>query len=426
MPTPFISNSRRRRRRWPWILAVLVVLLAGAGVAVYLLWGKKPADVSNPNAEFQDTQDQAAQPPPTTAKKKKRETFVWSTYGYSGTRTRYLNTDLKPPFKVLWKYAGGDLIEFQPALANGNLYFLKNHGTAIALSAKTGDVKWQRRIGDLNASSPTYAKGKLYVTTLSPGQALRIDANTGKVEWRKKLPSRTESSPLYLNGRVYFGSENGTVYALNAKDGSNVWTYRAGGAVKAALSYSSGKLYFGDYSGAVTALNVDGSKAWSTATNGLSFGRSGRFYSTPAVAYGRVYLGNTDGKVYSFVARNGELAWSHSTGAYVYAAPAVARVPGTKPSVYIGSYDGHFYSLDARSGKQLWNYDAGGKISGAPTVIGDVVYFSNLAAKETNGLDVKTGRRIFKIKRGAFNPVISDGKRLYLTGYSSQYALVPK
>ena len=27
---------------------------------------------------------------------------------------------------------------------------------------------------------------------------------------------------------------------------------------------------------------------------------------------------------------------------------------------------------------------------------------------------------------GAFNPVISDGKRIYLTGYSSQYALVPQ
>ena len=35
---------------------------------------------------------------------------------------------------------------------------------------------------------------------------------------------------------------------------------------------------------------------------------SGTFYSTPAVAYGRVYIGSTDGKVYSFGASSGEAA----------------------------------------------------------------------------------------------------------------------
>ncbi|MEA2478290.1 MAG: hypothetical protein QOJ07_212 [Thermoleophilaceae bacterium] len=424
MPSPFISNSRRNRRRWPWILAALVVLLAGAGLGVWLIWGKKTKDVTNPNAEFQDTGGGPAQP---DKKKRRGETFVWSTYGFSETRTRYLNAAIKPPFKPLWKYAGGDLIEFQPVLAKGTLFFLKNHGIAVALDAKTGKVRWQRRVGSLNASSPTWDKGKLYLTTLSPGQALSLDAKTGKILWRKKLPSRTESSPLVLNGRVYFGSEDGTVYAVKAKDGSNVWTHKAGGAVKAAPAYSGGKIYFGDYGGSVTALNIkDGSTAWNTGTSGREFGRSGQFYSTPALAYGRVYLGNTDGRVYSFVARTGQLAWSHSTGAYVYAAPAVATVPGTKPTVYIGSYDGNFYALDARDGSQRWKYGAGGKISGAPTIIGTVVYFSNLASKETSGLDVKSGKRVFKIKRGAFNPVISDGKRIYLTGFSSEYALVPK
>src|SRR3954452_21114965 len=102
MPTPFISNSRRRRRRWPWILAVVVVLLAGAGLATYLIWGKEPGDVSNPNAEFSDTQDQPAQPDQAPVKKKRKgETFIWGTYGYGETRARYLNTDLKPPFKPL-------------------------------------------------------------------------------------------------------------------------------------------------------------------------------------------------------------------------------------------------------------------------------------------------------------------------------------
>ena len=417
----FVSNARRRRRRWPWILGGLLVVGAGIAVGVYLLFFQKPGNVNNENAPFES--QPAQQPPP---KKKKGETFKWPIYGYTPQRTRYLDTTLRPPYKTLWKFGKGSLIEFQPVLANGWLYLVENSGTAFAINAKTGKIRWQRKVGSLNASSPAWDHNRLYIATLS--QAITcLNARNGKVIWKKSLPSRSESSPIVVKGVVYFGSEDGTVYAYRASDGRKVWTYHAGGAVKAALAYNKGMLIFGDYGGDVTALRAkDGSKLWSAGTSGRSFNRSGNFYSTPAIAFGRVYLGNTDGFVYSFVAKNGELAWRHGTGSYVYAAPAVANVPKFGPTVYIGSYDGNFYALDARSGNVKWTYSAGGKISGAPTIVGDIVYFSNLAEKSTSGIAVRSGKRVWKSARGAFNPIISDGKRLYFTGYSSEFALQPK
>jgi outer membrane protein assembly factor BamB len=254
-----------------------------------------------------------------------------------------------------------------------------------------------------------------------------FDAKTGKRKWKRNLPSRSESSPVVVDDRVYFGSEDGTVYGMRADDGGILWKYHAGGAVKAALAYRDGILYFGDYSGTVTALRAsNGSKLWSTDTSGRAFQQSGRFYSTPAVAYGRVYLGNTDGFVYSFGAHSGQLAWRYQTGAYVYSAPAIGPGPGGRPTVFIGSYDSHFYAFDARSGNVLWRYAAAGRISGAPTVIGRVVYFSDLDSRGTSGLDVRTGRRLFKRHTGKFNPMISDGKRMYMTGFSTIYAMVPR
>jgi outer membrane protein assembly factor BamB len=227
-----------------------------------------------------------------------------------------------------------------------------------------------------------------------------------------------------VNGVVYFGSEDGTVYAYRASNGAKVWTYHAGGAVKAGLAYNKGNLYFGDYSGAVTALRAsNGSRVWSTGTSGASFNRSGQFYSTPAVAYGRVYLGNTDSFIYSFVARTGQLAWRHSTGAYVYAAPAVGTVPRLGPAVFIGSYDGNFYAIDARSGGTRWTYHVGGRISGAPTLIGDIVYFSSLGNHDTSGLNVRNGKRVWHFQHGAFNPMVADGKRFYLTTNSNVLGL---
>ena len=39
---------------------------------------------------------------------------------------------------------------------------------------------------------------------------------------------------------------------------------------------------------------------------------------------------------------------------------------------------------------------------------------------------MRSGVPVFKFPHGGFNPVISDGSKLYLTGYSSLYGLIPK
>jgi outer membrane protein assembly factor BamB len=143
------------------------------------------------------------------------------------------------------------------------------------------------------------------------------------------------------------------------------------------------------------------------------------------VAFGRVYMGNTDGRVYSFSASSGKLAWSKSTGGYVYASPAVAQVPGGRPLVYIGSYSGRFYALDARSGAVRWSRGGNGKISGGATVIGDIVFYADLGKRRTIGLDARSGRKVYEHPRGSYNPVVSDGETIYLTGYHAMYGLQP-
>jgi len=162
-------------------------------------------------------------------------------------------------------------------------------------------------------------------------------------------------------------------------------------------------------------------------TDGAHFGfGSGQFYSTPAVAFGRVYMGNTDGRVYSFGARTGALAWATGTGTYVYASPAVADPKGLGPTVYIGSYDGNFYAFNAQSGAMRWRHAAGGRISGSATVLGGAVYYSVLGSRTTAGLDVVTGRQVFSFPDGAFTPTIADYHAIYLVGYSSIYQLLPR
>jgi outer membrane protein assembly factor BamB len=146
-------------------------------------------------------------------------------------------------------------------------------------------------------------------------------------------------------------------------------------------------------------------------------GGHGAIYSSPAVAYGRVYVGSIGGGVYALGAATGDLLWAHATGGYVYASPAVWQ-----HLVLVGSYDHRFYAFDAGTGDVRWQFDAGGPISGSASVIGGLVYLSTLAGR-TFALDAATGRPARSWPDGKYSPAVADGSRLYVTGLGKLYAL---
>ena len=73
------------------------------------------------------------------------------------------------------------------------------------------------------------------------------------LRWAFGFPDASSAwaQPSVADGRVYVGSQNGTVYALDARSGCVRWTFAAAGGVRTAVTLSSGIAYFGD-----TAANV--------------------------------------------------------------------------------------------------------------------------------------------------------------------------
>jgi hypothetical protein len=108
----------------------------------------------------------------------------------------------------------------------------------------------------------------------------------------------------------------------------------------------------------------------------------------------------------------------------VYSSAAVQNTAGVGPTVYFGSYDGNFYALNARSGAVRWTFRSGGKISGSPTIVGKTVYFSSLGKHRTYGLNTANGHVVFSKGYGAFDPVVSDGTRLFVAGARSLSAYI--
>jgi outer membrane protein assembly factor BamB len=420
-----IRRLRLRSKRVRLGLLAFAVLIAAVALGGYLYERHRTGSIYHPHARF------IAEPTPTLPVRGP-DRFSWPLYGYTKDHTRFFpaSATLRPPFKKLWQRNAHTTLEFPPVIYANHILQLGDNGMLTALDKYTGKTFWARSLGTLAASTPAVTSKTVYVTLMKSagggGRVYALDFKTGRTRWWRDLSSASESSPMLDANKLIFGSQSGTVYALDAKRGNVLWTYHAAGSVKASPTLSGGTLYFGDYSGHVQAVSEQsGRLLWRSGSEGALLG-SGTFYSTSAVVYGRVFLGNTDGRVYAYDASSGRLDWAVQTGAYVYASPAVTNAPGLGPTLYVGSYDGTFYALNARSGGVSWKFHAGGRISGSATIVGRTVYFADLGDRRTYGLGISTGRVMFQTNTGSFDPVISDGHNIYLTGTTGLHALAPR
>jgi outer membrane protein assembly factor BamB len=358
----------------------------------------------------------------------------WPVFGRVPERTHYLPAHkrvLDPPLRQVWSINTHALIEFPPVLAHGVAFVVNKFGNVKAVRLSDRKVLWERVVDPRDSgkpndvTAPVYHEGKVFFAYLG-GDVVAVDASTGKQDWRRNLHAHLESSPMVVGGTLYLGDDETDVVALRASDGSERWRFNSPAAIKASPSYHDGRLYVADYEGSMFSLEAaSGKPVWRTNTTKVPpFGQGG-FFSSPAIGFGRLYAARDDGTVFAFDEKTGKVAWSFPTGGPVYGSPALARVPGTPPSVYIGSENGRLYALDALNGKQRWRYGVGGPIPGTAVVIGHTVYTSSFKTDTTIGLDAVTHRKTFQLKQAGYTPVVSDGRHIYLIGYFDLIGLQP-
>jgi outer membrane protein assembly factor BamB len=416
-----------RRRRIALIVVGCVILAVGAGAIAWALSRSSAHSIAgSASTEFVTTAGPESKPRP----KKLIETVPWPTYGLDNQRTRFAGDfRLRPPFRRVWRYRAGSLIEFPPPIAYGALYVPVERGFVDALDAKTGKRLWRHHYRACIAATPAVDQGLVFVAMMNPckqphdgrpGLLVALSARTGHEVWRFDLGA-TESSPLVVNGVVYVGSRDHRLYALKARTGKLLWSYDTGGEIKSAPAYVAGTVFVGAYNGYLYAIDArTGRLRWRAASEKVVLRGRGGFYANPAIAYGRIFIGNTDGAVYAFGATRGALLWARKTGGYVYGSAAIWN-----QTIYVGSYDHTFYALDAATGAVKWKFKANGPISGSATVMDGIVYFSTLAER-TYGLDARTGRVVWTFKDGQYSPLVAQSGLAFLVGRGSIYALAPR
>ena len=160
------------------------------------------------------------------------------------------------------------------------------------------------------------------IAQLNPQQVTQL-----KLKWAFGFPgaSATYSQPTSYAGKLFVGSEDGTVYALDASTGCIWWTFRAADTVKTAISIGNGHTaFFGDTTGYFYAVDSNnGSQIWRVRPE--SHPRS-RITGSPLLVGNRLYVPISSGEE---------------------GASADPRYPCC-------TFRGSVVALDTTTGKQIW------------------------------------------------------------------------
>jgi polyvinyl alcohol dehydrogenase (cytochrome) len=158
-----------------------------------------------------------------------------------------------------------------------------------------------------------------------------------KLKWAFAMPGAASAAwaqPTVVGGALFIGSDNGFVYALDARSGCVHWSFEAKGQVRSAIVIGDvpatpGVRYaafFGDYRGYVYAVNAEtGTELWSLRVDEHE---GAKITGAPVVdpAGGRLYVPVT--------------SWE--------------EIPAPDLTYKCCTFQGSVVALDVKNGKQIW------------------------------------------------------------------------
>jgi outer membrane protein assembly factor BamB len=277
--------------------------------------------------------------------------------------------------RLVWQIGSGGMYKSSFCVFENRLYIGNTDNLLRCIDAQSGRTVWTHDTGKDLDSSPCVVGGRLYVAGEN-GHVRCLDPRSGKLIWKTFVgglsegsllgSNGSETSPAIADGELYGATYDGELYSLDIKTGSKRWVANTGDDTDASVTIAGELIYAGAQEKAPNLYafaRADGREVWRYAGNAKGY------WSTPAVAEGRVHVGGEDGSLHTLDARTGAALWTFPTGDGIWSSPSV--VDGR---VIFGSRDFHLYCLDAKSGTEVWRVKLDGRIISSPCIVGGTIW----------------------------------------------------
>lgn len=312
----------------------------------------------------------------------------WSMFKNDISHSGYTADVVSPTPTLQWTKKLGFETDSSPVIVNDILYIGTNFGLH-ALDVKSGKELWTFHTNGFLKSVPAVSNEVVYFGA-DDRKFYALNARNGSLLWiNDEAVSGYKASPAVVNNIVYIMPVDGSFYAFDTRNGGVIWSTLVGKISESSPAIGEGIITFGTDGGTILALDSStGKEKWryNAAVSDIK--------SSPVIADGTVFIGSNDGSVYAFAANNGALKWKYSTRDNVESSPSVKN-----GVVYAGSRDSSFFALDALTGSEKWKLQNLGPVVSSPVISNNFVYFGT-RNNFIYGLDASTGKMLWKRSTG--------------------------
>lgn len=141
---------------------------------------------------------------------------------YDNTMNAYNEND----GHLLWTYhLHGGPLSFN-AYHNERVFISDTQGYVYALTASTGQLLWETKVGSIcDISSPTLSGGLLFIGTRDGpnGAFYALNESTGLILWQYPIGASVTAPPSIVNGMMFCGSDGWNMYAFDVGSGGGDW-----------------------------------------------------------------------------------------------------------------------------------------------------------------------------------------------------------
>ncbi|MEP7216932.1 MAG: PQQ-binding-like beta-propeller repeat protein, partial [Anaerolineaceae bacterium] len=279
--------------------------------------------------------------------------------------------------------------------------------------------------------APVVEGEAVYFSTFSAG-VFALNKDTGRPIWRVSsgFSGDIVGGVSLGGGKVAFGTTDGDLHLLDAKDGKLAAGWPSGGVnfgkgVWAGPIIAGDVVYVASMDGTVDALKLaDGSRTWPKP-----FSASGAIAEIRVLDEAHLFVPSLNKHVYILNRADGSIAQDFRASDWVWGGAAF------KDNVaYFGDFAGHVYALDITTGKDRWPSIKLGndRVKAAPQIVGDVVVFGD-RQPTIHFLQASDGSRLGipfpVVKAGtirADGTTLQDGSVVFLTTNGRMFKADPK
>jgi outer membrane protein assembly factor BamB len=308
----------------------------------------------------------------------------------------------QPLQDLKWKFKTEGKVFSSPIVQNGIVYIGSEDGNFYAIDEKSGNLKWKFKTNGAVHSSSSIYNDIVYFGSFD-GHYYAVNAKTGKEIWRFKTKGEhwysevgmwgmkpsdllmadlwdfyLSTPVIYLDNKsplAIFGSSDGNLYAVDAKNGTLKWNFQTKAAIHSTPVLDKSTLYLGGWDGIFYALDCKtGKEKWKFSTE-IKTGFTG-IQASAAVSNGIVYFGARDPYFFALDTETGKLIWKYNAENSWILSSAVIK----DNTVYVGTSDTYaLLALDAKTGKEKYRFKGNGHVYSSPAIAGNTIYFGDFS-----------------------------------------------